>query len=283
MPVQCVEDYIKRCFTLKKNKQEGHILLFRGEASIHKMLIPRIYHQDYHFIEHEDTIFKEVLSMFPELLAQNTTVEKLIIMQHYDFPTRILDASRNPLVGLFFSSYIGQDGNQEKKDGRVYVFSVPEKEIKYCDSDSVSILANLCKCSYDFSIKDCDTSSRKSFNEGDSDEDVIVYLRHEIQAEKPYFHPSIRPEILESVICLRPRMNNPRIIRQDGYFFVYGIDGEKKFPAQMSKEWIVDDIEILKDDKPQINNELDMLNIDEAFLFPDYRHFANMVNEKYAK
>jgi hypothetical protein len=37
-------------------------------------------------------------------------------MQHYDFPTRILDASRNPLVGLFFSSYIGQDGNQEKKE-----------------------------------------------------------------------------------------------------------------------------------------------------------------------
>jgi hypothetical protein len=132
-------------------------------------------------------------------------------------------------------------------------------------------------------IKDWDTSSRKLFNEGDSDEDVILYLLHEIQAEKPYFHPFTKLDVLETVICLRPRMNNPRIIRQDGYFFVYGINGEKKFPAQMSKEWIVDDIEILKDDKPQINNELDMLNINESFLFPDYRHFANMVNEKYAK
>ena len=44
--------------------------------------------------------------------------------------------------------------------------------------------------------------------------------------EKPYFEPLIKRDHLESVVCVKPKMDNPRIIRQDGaFFFIPGVSG----------------------------------------------------------
>lgn len=283
MKIDSVNAFITEYF--KIDREEGYVLFVRGEKEEHENFLPRVYQPGFSFIEHEDSIFKEAIATFPsEMLAQKTTVEKLILMQHYSFPTRLLDITRNPLVALFFACYTEQDRDGAKDDGKVYVFKVPEKEIKFCDSDTVSIIANLCKHPASFSVggikRDCtDPKERELFN----DENEIIYLVNEIREEKPYFEAQINYADLNSVVCLHPRMNNPRIIRQDGYFFVFGIDDEKRKPAKIQDEWQLRTITIPKEYKDDIMRQLDMLNINERFLFPDFQHFVYSINEKYRK
>jgi hypothetical protein len=261
--ITSVKQYIGECLELDRN--DDAVLFFRGESEEHPAFLPRVYNPDYNFIEYEDSIYKEALAMFPaEMAAQTTTVERLIFMQHFGFPTRLLDIARNPLVALFFACYSETNRTDFQKDGIVHIFSVPKKDIKFCDSDSVCMLANLCKCRYDFSV------------ERDMD-----YLIHEINNEdKSDFNTSMDASIVDSVICLHPKMNNPRITRQDGYFFLYGVHNEKKYPAAMKPEWICEKFKIAKDCK-SILRDLDKLNINETFLFPDFQHFVYALNEKH--
>jgi len=89
---------------------------------------------------------------------------------------------------------------------------------------------------------------------------------------------------INSVVCLRPRMNNPRIVRQDGYFFLFGIDFEKKKCAKINHNWIDEKKFIVPHDaKKNILEELDKLNINESFVFPDYEHVSNHIWKKHWK
>ena len=190
MKMENVSDFISECHA--ENADSKRILFFRGENAKHDTIIPSIYRPQNSYIENEDKIYKEIISKFPdEMLQQKTTVEKLILMQHFELPTRLLDISKNPLVALFFACY----GNPDK-DGRVYIFSIPEDEIKYCDSDTVSVIANICKRPFTFSIAGTEILNRTEFNENDD----ILYLLHEIKEEKPYFQNLVQGEHINSTI-----------------------------------------------------------------------------------
>jgi hypothetical protein len=280
--IHSVHEYIEKCFANPALKNPAKQVFYRGVNEIFRATphIPSIYFPG-GFIEKEDIIFREALSVFPEeLLAQKSTVERLIFMQHYRFPTRIMDISKNPLVSLFFACF--SDGKNEtlKKDGMVYLYAVPVDDIKYCDSDAVSVIANIAKRPYAFSIKNIRHLDRDDFNK----EDEVLYLVHEIGEEKPYFKNLVLAKDINSVVCLRPRMNNPRIIRQDGYFFLFGIDNDKKNCARLDTGWIGENQFIVPfDAKEGILRELDILNINEAFVYPDYEHISRFIKTRRGK
>jgi hypothetical protein len=276
MEISSVNDYLLQCLACKDRfKDKDRVLLFRGQPCEYKTLIPSIYQPNY-TIDEEARMFKETVAAFPEeMLAKKTTIEKLIFMRHYELPTRLLDISKNPLVALFFACY-REYKTEPEKDGVVYIFSVPQKEIKFCDSDSVCLVANICKRP-EFSIKGVDHLSRDDFNQ----EEVIQYLIHEARSDKPELKNLVEPETLKSVICLHPLMNNPRIIQQAGYFFLFGVAGDKKEPAKIKDGWIADRLFIPGDAKKPLLEELDFLNINQAILYPDYKHLANTLQERY--
>ena len=276
--IHSVAEYIEKCLAAAPRKEQDVHVFYRGAHQIYDTPhIPSIYY-DPKLIEHEDTIFKEVLAYFPEMLALKSTVERLIFMQHYSFPTRILDISHNPLTALFFACFPDKEKDSLQKDGIVYLYSVPKADIKYCDSDAVSVIANLCRRSIEFSIKDIYHLERDEFNK----QDEILYLIHEIGEEKPYFHPVINKADINSVVCLRPRLNNPRIVRQDGYFFLFGINYEKKRCASLPSRWIQDRrCRIPRAAKKKILADLDALNINEAFVYPDYEHISALLRTRY--
>ena len=79
-----------------------------------------------------------------EFLDCKSIFEKLVMMQHYGIPTRILDISLDPLVALFFALYLDPRGRKDDSgDGIVLVYEVPENSIKNYHSDAVSVVSNL--------------------------------------------------------------------------------------------------------------------------------------------
>ena len=202
----------------------------------------------------------------------NTTFEKLVKMQHYSLPTRLLDITSNPLVSLFFAC---KDETQQNMDGRLFRFEIKEDDIKYYDSDTVSVVSNTSRRPYTFSIEAIKNLSCSTFNK----KGEIQYLLHEIRSEKPHFSPVIDPKHLEKVFCVRPKLDNPRIIRQEGAFFIFGINDDKTKCAKFEFEY--KSFIINKSEKNKILKQLDALGINESTLFPEIDHVAKHLKEKY--
>jgi FRG domain len=85
---------------------------------------------------------KELLiAHYDEFQGDQYCFDRLVRMQHYGLPTRLLDISGNPLVALFFACFCAPE--LAEIDGEVILFRVSSEKVKYYDSDTVSCLANL--------------------------------------------------------------------------------------------------------------------------------------------
>lgn len=247
-------------------------VFYRGHSNYTFKLEPFIYREDY-YIKNEDKLFKQIIARTPfDFRDCQTTFEKLVKMQHYSLPTRLLDITSNPLVALFFAC---KDETQKNMDGKLFRFTIKEDEIKYYDSDTVSVVANISRRPYLFSITSIKNLTKEDFNS----EDEIQYLLHEIRSEKPHFSPVIESKHLEMTFCVRPKLDNPRIIRQEGAFFIFGIDNDKSRYSKFEFEY--DSFIINKSDKVKILKQLDTLGINESTLFPEIEHVAMHLKEKY--
>jgi len=69
--------------------------------------------------EQERAKESECFERLAEILPKVNDWERATIAQHYGVPTRLLDWSENPLVGLYFAL---DDNNYDDKDGVIWVF-----------------------------------------------------------------------------------------------------------------------------------------------------------------
>ena len=261
-----LEQFITELKKPLESADKDYVYFYRGCAT-HDWkynLIPGIY-RDNHILD-EDTNFREMIIRSPdEFKDDRTTLEKLVKMQHYSLPTRLLDITSNPLVALYFAT--GQFSDI-KTDGKIYVLKIKKDEIKYYDSDSISLISNVAKLKLD----------KTNFTDG------FGYLIHEIHEEKSYYSPDFEMENKNDIVKVFPvkvKLNNNRIVRQSGAFLIFGIKdlNTKKEPAVLLPSVVVAELIIDKTAKKDIQTSLNSLSINESTLFPELEHAASYLRK----
>lgn len=89
----------KNTEVIKGNKSDDIEFLYRGHGKQEYMLQPSLYRQT----KSEKDIFSYIMTKHSNEFIGMKPLEVLAKMQHLGVATRLLDVTKNPLVGLFFS------------------------------------------------------------------------------------------------------------------------------------------------------------------------------------
>jgi len=112
-------------FQIFEGQTSGWIMYFRGQTKDWP-LKPWIARSS--VSEQERKNEPECFRRLEALLPTATDWERATIAQHYGIPTRLLDWSENPLVGLYFAI---ENSNHDNEDGVIWVFEDKTAISKY--------------------------------------------------------------------------------------------------------------------------------------------------------
>lgn len=262
-----LEKYLKIFLhnTMIVNDQEDdRILFYRGQSDKGYTLTPSVFRKG--LLSKEHILIKELLLNSPNEFTEinNDVLERLIKMQHYGLPTRLLDITLNPLVALYFAC---KDAMEQ--DGEVLVFY---DYIQHPSEVNVRRFAALSEYS------------------GSSERQMEGFL-----TGKNISNSGIAKLASVTHIPIKVPLNNERIKRQHGAFIIVGIRGDDggENPFQKTvfdlrpllirdySDGISRSVIIPKDEKSNLLKELDALGINQGFLFPELEYQAAYIKDKY--
>ncbi|MBS0355492.1 MAG: FRG domain-containing protein [Proteobacteria bacterium] len=253
----------------------GRTRFFRGHSDYRKYkLEPSVFRKP-HLIENEELLIQEAKIRCPSDLPSSLSfIEVLVRLQHYGLPTRLLDLTANSLVALYFACK-----HKEKTEGEVLVLDIPNDQVKFYDSDTVTVLANTARRPKGFDVEAL-PAGKHEFNE----DPEVGKLLHDIRSDKPAFRSIIEPLDLRRVVAVRTRLDNARIARQEGAFLLFGADGSKLKPAKVPTDWLAcgtNAQRIIFSNKHKLKRELLSFGVSEQSLFPELESQAAAIVERY--
>lgn len=239
-----------------KNKK----IYYRGQSNEEWEIRCSLFREN--LLLNEEKLNNEILNRKPnDFLNCNNSLEKLILMQHYGIPTRLIDVTTNPLVALYFAC----QGNPDK-DGVVFIF---EENVEY-DINDENIVATFSYLKNNGTIQDFEKLLNK---------ESIIYNDR----------TTIETLLNKKYILINPKLNNPRIIAQHGLFLCCSNNSgqgnldnltpikKRSFPIESSKRIIISH-------KAKLNllKELEFLGIKKSVLFPELENHADELKEKFS-
>lgn len=275
----CVDSVVSFLEEVNKYKPvDGTELFYRGHSDIKYKLEPSLFRTEKGvplYINNEKNMINEMVTAHPsEFYHDSFMADKLVRMQHYRLPTRLLDVTANPLVALYFccSEKMGTE-TEDETIGDVKIFVVKTNDVKFYNSDTVSCIANLSQLDAvekEYLINDpAPLSSEK--------EKARKRLLHFIRAEKPYFEDAMKIEHLRSILFFRGRVANSRISSQSGAFLLFGHDAV--LPDTGYSDLDVKNITVCN--KKEILKQLELLNIKASTIYPGIEETAKEIAKKF--
>ncbi|MQX92067.1 FRG domain-containing protein [Sinorhizobium meliloti] len=274
--VASVSDFVQFVLNWSRNGQRP--VAFRGERFTDWQTQPKVFRRDVGIYDHEKKAVRDLISVHPQEFRDDETMfDRLVRMQHYELPTRLLDVTINPLVALYFAAeeYKVDD---EPQDGKVQALFLPDERQRYFDSDRVSCMANLANLTAD---EKKEMATAEKLPKGEFNETTIAKrLLWFVRIEKPHFEPLIDPQHLRLPVFVRPKMSNRRIIAQSGAFIIYGA-------RRLRRSEVDTDLRLLRvivpaEKKAAIREELERLGVHASSLFPEIDKAAGFIVKRYA-
>jgi len=282
--VTSICDYFNLLDEINYDKKNSEIF-FRGHDNINYILLPSILRNE-NWYSKEQFFYNSVTRMCPkDFTGMEYHVDRLVEMQHYELPTRLLDITKNALVALLFSCL---DDFSLDKDGEIIIFKEDNNNIKYGQSDTITILS----CFPCFTRKEQEEilavsnlylKNREEFNE----QPIIKRLLHEIKTEKPAFKDEINPEDISKTILALPSLLNNRIIKQSGAFIITGLEeyqnsyniSKKLNSLRFNEDGKMPICIVEAKSKRNIRNQLELCDINEATIFPEIDRVARYLKK----
>lgn len=212
-------------------------LYFRGQSKKYdNNFLPSLYRND--FLKYNiNNIYSEILAKFPnEFREEKTIFDKLVKMQHFKIPTKLLDVTEDPLVALYFASR-----DDHENDGVIFSFFVSNNSIIY-SSNPISIILSYYfeyeskQNLYDLGINIDISRQYKKYNMYE-----LINVKNDYKKEydfafaSPFDAAKNEIKFNERMYCtsdligifnIVPNYNNPRIARQRSSFLVGGLSKE---------------------------------------------------------
>jgi len=287
--IESLSEFLNQISILNKKSKDylspsvSSMTYYRGQSNFEWSLSPKLYRDG--LFDQESVLISELRRTSSNSFNGLNYFDSLVKMQHYGLPTRLLDMTLNPLVALYFAC-IGDE--QKNKDGIVYIFqNLPVFR------SSESPIKIIMKYIFEYSGIGLDI---KKFTE-----DVLTQSNLSSVHHKKHENESDLMHTLSKVpfYAVIPPNNNERIIKQDGAFFVFGMEINRtkisKNPGTHGKKYInfkpysfktVDEIHnnthlirVPSKSKKLIVDELALIGISIDKLFPELEYKTEFVTQ----
>ncbi|MEI5919463.1 FRG domain-containing protein [Bacillus cereus] len=236
-------------------------IFFRGQDAKYKSITSSVSRGT--FLPYEHNIYHDTINIKPtEFDTLKYPIEHLAKLQHYGFPTRLIDVTINPLVALYFAV---QD-TDTVDDALIFVYIQNSEELHSKHVRLLSLLATL----KEYDIEIIKREYQTVYNENISTTEIL----------------QLAPKTVFINYTKGLEQSNTRLLNQSGTFAICGnkTTNEEILPELVPLDYVhpITTIKIPYEFKATIKQELDKNRINQTHIYPELESVSRYIRGKYS-